>query len=66
MKAKFTVTQDEMVIYKEALRDKLIVTLPGVAGKHVMNSMETKLVNGLFELSVEYGKVVRSGKNKKE
>jgi len=57
MKAKFTVSQEEMVIYKGALRDKLIVTLPGVEGKHLMNDLEVEVVgDDEFELTVNYGK----------
>ena len=64
MKAKFTVTQDEMVIYKSALRDKLIVTLPGVQGKHMMNSLDVSPISdNSFELTVEYGKEVKRGKS---
>ena len=64
MKAKFTVTQDEMVIYKSALRDKLIVTLPGVQGKHLMNSLDVSPISdNSFELTVEYGKEVKRGKS---
>ena len=57
MKAKFTVSQEEMVIYKGALRDKLIVTLHGVEGKHLMNDLEVEVVgDDEFELTVNYGK----------
>jgi hypothetical protein len=64
MKAKFYVTQDEMVIYKSALRDKLIVTLPGVQGKHMMNSLDVSPISdNSFELTVEYGKEVKRGKS---
>ena len=64
MKAKFYVTQDEMVIYKSALRDKLIVTLPGVQGKHLMNSLDVSPISdNSFELTVEYGKEVKRGKS---
>ena len=64
MKAKFTVTQDEMVIYKSALRDKLIVTMPGVQGKHLMNSLDVSPISdNSFELTVEYGKEVKRGKS---
>ncbi len=67
MKAKFTVTQDEMVIYKSALRDKLIVTLPGVQGKHLMNSLDVSPISdNSFELAVEYGKEVKRGKRSDE
>ena len=67
MKAKFTVTQDEMVIYKSALREKLIVTIPGVQGKHLMNSLDVDaLSDNKFELTVEYGKVAKRGKRSDE
>ena len=67
MKAKFTVTQDEMVIYKSALRDKLIVTLPGVDGKHLMNSLDVSPISDdSYELTVEYGKVAKRGKRSDE
>jgi hypothetical protein len=67
MKAKFYVTQDEMVIYKSALRDKLIVTLPGVQGKHMMNSLDVSPISdNSFELTVEYGKEVKRGKRRDE
>jgi len=58
MNIKFTVTQAEMVIYKGALKEELIVTLPGVQGKHLMNSLKVSPVSdNLFELDVDYGKV---------
>ena len=63
MKAKFTVTQDEMVIYKSALRDKLIVTMPGVDGKHVMNSLDVSPISdNSFELTIDYGKAEKRAK----
>jgi len=65
MKAKFKVSHAEMMIYKGALKDKLIVTLPGVQGKHVMNELKIdELSDDSFELSVDYGKVVKSGRSK--
>ena len=67
MKAKFTVTQDEMAIYKSALRDKLIVTMPGVQGKHLMNSLDVSPISdNSFELTVEYGKEVKRATKRHE
>ena len=57
MKAKFTVSHAEMTIYKSALKDKLPVTMQGVEGKHVMDSLKVKEISGdEYELSIEYGK----------
>lgn len=65
MKAKFIVTYDEMVIYREALRDNLLVSLPGVNGKHVMNGLEVEsLAPDSYELIVEYGKAEKRGKKR--
>ena len=64
MKAKFTVTQDEMMIYKEAFRNKLLVSLPGAKGKHVLGKLDIDPVGDMFELSVEFGKVAKRGKKK--
>ena len=66
MKVKFTVSEDEMLPYKEALIKKYLVTLPGVTGKHVMNSLEIEPVGNEYELTVDYGKVVKRGKRKDE
>ena len=67
MKKVFRVSQDEMVIYKEALRDRLIVTLPGVEGKHLMNDLEVSPISdNIFELSVEYGNVAKRGTSKRD
>ena len=63
MKAKFTVSHAEMTIYKSALKDELIVTMKGVEGKHVMNSLKVKEISAdEYELSIEYGKVEKRGK----
>ena len=64
MKAKFKVSEAEAVIYKSALSQKLIVTMPGVEGKHVMNSLDVKPVGDMFELTVEYGKAEKRGRKK--
>ena len=57
MKKVFTVSQEEMVIYKGAFKNKLIVTMPGVVGKHLMNDLEVEVVgDDEFELTVNYGK----------
>ena len=67
MKIKFTVSEDEMLPYKEALKNDYIVTLPGVTGKHVMNSLDIEPVGvNDYELTVDYGKVVKRGKRKDE
>ena len=64
MKAKFTVTQDEMTIYKEAFRDERLVSLPGVKGKHVLGKLDIDPAGDMFELSVEFGKVAKRAKKK--
>jgi len=56
MKAKFTVTEAEMRIYKGALKDKVLVSLPGVAGKHVMSGLDVLRDGDKYRLTVEYGK----------